>query len=143
MEPRLKHLWTKAGTPMNRTELDSRNSSTAEDPFAQIAEAFNDYKTYVYQNPVIKYDAEGKPLNPMQPATSREALAANCWDIDPNCSGRPTRDAAWVKKTWGEMRSKLTSIRQKYKASGNQDADDPDAEWPPPPPPLLVLYPRV
>lgn len=128
VDPRLKRLWTQAGTPLDRQELDNRNSGDP-DAFGLLANAFNDYSRYSYRNPAILYGTDRRPVSPFQAAPGMEALAAQCWEIDPNSSDRPTRDGAWVKREWGKMRSILTAIRQNYLKSGNQDTSDKYGEW--------------
>ena len=128
MQPELQPLWTAAGTPLDRAKLDARNSTGAEDPWDKLAEAFNDYDLYPYRNVTIRPQSVIESLT-WQAASGMEALAAVCYELNPCIPTRPTRNGAWLRKLWGQMRSMLTAIRLKYKASGNQEAGDEYAEW--------------
>jgi hypothetical protein len=128
MQPELQVYWTRAGTPLNRQQLDVRNSVVAEDPWDHLAGAFNDYDKYPYKNVTVRNTSVTGSMT-WQAASGMEALARVCYELNPCIPTRPTRDGAWLKKQWNTMRSTLTAIRQKYKASGNQDASDPYDEW--------------
>jgi len=88
--------WTAALAEKTRAELDVSNSSQAADadPYNRLAEKFNDYENYKYQNAVIHPNRTTNGL--YEPLAGMEELAKFCFDINPSSTGRPIRDAGWI-----------------------------------------------
>jgi len=57
-DSRLFSTWTRAFQPLTRPQLDARKTTQVieDDPWAQLAEAFNDYSEFQYQNACVQYD---------------------------------------------------------------------------------------
>lgn len=124
-------LWTKLGRPLNRTELDDKEErqSTAQ----RLVAMYNDRKNFVFQNETVEYIDDERATCPLTGAyVAREGydqLAAQCWQIDPQAPDKPERDSGWLLKHWKILRTELTQIREKFKLSGNQDAENKSEEW--------------
>lgn len=112
-------------TPLDREGLDNREM---DDPFHALADMFNDYEHVVFQNATIKY-VDGLPTTPFQAVSSLGTLANSCWELNPSDMSRPDRDGAWIRKNWKVIRATLTKIREDFKKSGQQDAENIYDEW--------------
>ena len=122
--------WSAA--PLTRLQLDTRSQSvnTASDPFQRLADKFNNYEDYVFQNLTVEY-TNGIMVSPYRARPMMTSLADNCWDLNPTVTDpmRPERNGEWVKKTWLDMRGSISKIRSNYMRSGNQDAENRYDEW--------------
>jgi hypothetical protein len=100
------------------------------DPFNKLAEKFNNYSLYDFQNLTILY-VDGKPVVPYQARPMMTSIADNCWDLNPcfRVPIRPERNGEWIKKTWMEMRGTISKIKANYSKSGNQDGENRYDEW--------------
>jgi hypothetical protein len=119
-------LWTTAYSPLPREELDAREQTSA---FEHLADLFNDYDNQVYKNAVIRYDESGLPITPWKSRPLFEAISKLCWDLNPQDSTRPTRDAEWIRSKAGDMRKALSVCWKCYRTSGNQEAENIYSEW--------------
>ena len=88
--------WTAALSPVSREELD--NPAVRTSAYEVLAEIFNDYDQYTFQNVCIAYDDEDVAINPYVPLAGLDAVAYLCWDLNPNDRDRPVRNGAWVEK---------------------------------------------
>jgi len=118
--------WTRALREKSRPELD--NKSDDLDPWNLLAEKFNDYETFHYQNLCIvpnKLNAAGCSI----PVPKMQAIAALCHDINPSMPGRPLRDGGWVRIQYRELKGKISLCFNNYRRSGNQEEENPYDEW--------------
>mmetsp|Transcript_20610 Transcript_20610/g.18760 ORF Transcript_20610/g.18760 Transcript_20610/m.18760 type:complete len:265 (+) Transcript_20610:452-1246(+) len=92
------------------------------------AEKFNDYNRYSYKNACIIPNALDS-IGCYKPVIGMESIATLCHDINPSMSGRPIRNADWLKTQYKELKTKLTVIYNNYHRSGNQDAENVYDEW--------------
>jgi len=58
-----------------------------------------------------------------------EMVARRCYNINPSAKNRLTRDGAWIRAKWKELKSKLTVYHADFMRSGNQDAENLTDEW--------------
>ena len=74
---------------------------------------------------------DGKKVQPIVARSDRRVASAlgRCHDLEPTSTGRPPRDAGWIKKEIGSIRANVSKVREKFHQSGNQDADDLVGEW--------------
>ena len=121
--------WTAALREKTRAELDVVNSSQAADadPYNRLAEKFNDYENYKYQNAVILSNRNVNGL--YEPLPGMEELAKFCFDINPSSPGRPIRDAGWIRTQYRDLKGKISTCFSNYHRSGNQDAENIYDEW--------------
>lgn len=126
VDAEMQATWTKALSPLEREELDvpELRKSSYED----LAEAFNDRAERTYQNVCIVHE-DGRPLNPYQSLPNLDAISQTCYDLDPNDSTRPSRDATWLEKQSKEIRGVMSKCYQNFRKSGNQDAENVYSEW--------------
>jgi hypothetical protein len=113
-------------SPLDREHLDTEEGRKSA--YTTLAEAFNDYEEFEYQNQCIQYRL-GQRVNPYAAVAMMETIASNCYELDPSLSTRPNRDAAWVTKVSKEVRTVLSRVWCNYRRSGNQDAENQFTEW--------------
>jgi hypothetical protein len=119
--------WSDAFTPLERSQLDVRDFDRG---YTELARMFNDYDGVQYQNVVIEYDpTTKKPYIPFKARSGFEQLARLCWELNPQDSLRPQRDADWIRVTMKDMRSRISIIFANYSRSGNHEAENVYDEW--------------
>ena len=123
-------VWCKALREKDRATLDSRNSENAAelDPWNQLAEMFNNYEGYKYQNAVVdptKHSPHGIPVA----NTGMENLLKYCHDINPSAPNRPIRDGGFIRQQWSKMKGVISKVFTNYHLSGNQEAENVYDEW--------------
>ena len=126
VDPSAAAQWHAALTEKSRTELDANDSSA--DPFNKLAEFFNNYEHFVYQNACIipgRMDATGLYV----PVPGMDNIALRCHDFNPCQSNRPIRDGGWIRDKYKELKSKISACFTNYSRSGNQDAENTYDEW--------------
>jgi len=123
--PEAIRQWTSAMTPADRETLDNHE---VDDAYRNLADMFNNYEDVTFQNATIQYKDDA-PISPYQARPEMESLAAYCWELNPSDPTRCDRDGAWIRKQWRELRTTLTKIRENFKKSGNQDAENIYDEW--------------
>lgn len=134
-DSRLYTKFTSAFASMSRLQLDARKSDRPEDQdaWADLAEAFNDYEEYNYKNACVEYDEMTYAVRLVNgtyvAVPGMENIAAKCWDLDPSDATRPARDGGCIRQLFKELRSKITMVRENYKKSGNQEAENIYDEW--------------
>lgn len=121
--------WNNAFDEKTRNEIDDADGYL--DPYSILAEAFNDYSNFKYENasyPKLEHDKNG-----MMVITSYDealnAVAKRCHDINPNDSNRPKRDGNWIKSKWKELNSSIAKQYAKYATSGRQDGSNIETLW--------------
>jgi hypothetical protein len=125
--PEGKVMLSNAFMPKSRQQLDD---PSFKEPWQAIANLFNDYENYKFINLSIKHDVStGKPFAPYVAQSGYDSIASRAFDLNPQSSERPVRDAEWCKRIYKELRTELSKIFSKYTRSGNQDAEDEEAEW--------------
>ena len=133
-EPRCQQDWADAYAPIqDRQILDDRdgvNDDGRGGAWGRLASAFNNYEDFVYQNVTIMYLASGQRKEPFQPRTEdMEGIAGRTWELDPSASTRPERNGDWIQSELRAMRKTITIIHEKFKKSGNQEAENLFTEW--------------
>jgi hypothetical protein len=126
VDPGAQADWTAALREKTRSQLDSKDPRA--DPYNRLAEKFNDYEHCRYQNAVVvpnKLSQHGCYI----PVAGMESLALHCHDINPTATGRPIRDAGWIRTQYKDLKSKITICFQNYEKSGNQEAENVYDEW--------------
>jgi hypothetical protein len=117
----------------SRQILDDRdgvNDDGRGGAWGRLASAFNNYEDFVYQNVTIMYLASGQRKEPFQPRTAdMEGIAGQTWELDPSASTRPERNGDWIQSELRAMRKTITLIHEKFKISGNQEAENLFTEW--------------
>lgn len=128
-DPRAQMAWTGAYNPLSRKDLDS--PARTSQYFDTLASMFNDYKSYTYQNAVVKYDLRtGRPMDPLVPVLpTMTNLMNHTHELNPADPTRPRRSGAWVKETWGMMKKQISLAFAKFTASGQQDAANKYNSW--------------
>jgi hypothetical protein len=113
---------------MNMAELDDTENN--EDPYATLASLFNDTMTCNYQNTVanVTTDSLGCKVTTCVSPQMRP-LMDKCADINPTSLNRPKRDGAWIRSHWMDIRNQLTPLINKFKKSGEQQAENIYEEW--------------
>src|SRR3546814_9992373 len=92
--------------PMDRQELD-RSGPDRRNFWAEIAESFNDYHIFVYQNAtVMSVGDEERSVEGME----QGYLACKGWNPS-NSASLPARDAAWIRGKLNELRTSFTRAR--------------------------------
>lgn len=124
-DPTNAGLLTAAYQPLSRTELD-RPSSDRRDPWLEIAARFNDYDQFRYANATVEPGRDG---DEPRSAAGMDVAFSTCGTWNPTNSSRPPRDAGWIRTQLSSLRKDYTRIRDKYHASGNQDAEYPVDEF--------------
>ena len=89
--PAAQALWSTLSRPLDRQELDARNSegalADAANAWECLAERFNDYKMFNPQHAMLKYvDVNGKPLRKEPHAANSErwtTLVPYCHFVEP------------------------------------------------------------
>mmetsp|Transcript_19960 Transcript_19960/g.33409 ORF Transcript_19960/g.33409 Transcript_19960/m.33409 type:complete len:223 (-) Transcript_19960:953-1621(-) len=97
VDPAAQGLWTEAYGVMDRVTLDARNSADTVSSWDRLAEMFNDYDTYNYQNLSVQYNEQGLKIEPFVPRSEKDKIANVCWGMNPANRGRPLRDGLWVR----------------------------------------------
>ena len=123
--PEASLLWRTALSPASREVLDNKDMDAA---FQQLAEMFNDYEKYQFQNVTREYQ-DGVPINPYKPRPNMGSITSFCYALNPSDGSRPPRDSTWIRKNFREIRGTLSKIREKFKRSGNQEAENVYDEW--------------
>jgi hypothetical protein len=128
IDPSAAALWSKALREKNRTQLDDHDGQGGTVcPFDSLASLFND-PTNLYDNACIvpnQTDESGRYV----PESGMEMVARKCFDINPSPKNRPTRDGAWIRSKWKELKSKLSVYHADFMRSSNQDAENLNDEW--------------
>lgn len=135
-DPPAAAYWTAALREKSRVALDARNDPRT-DPWNQLAEKFNDYKNYRYNNATVQFRVGecgrrelllgpgGLPLA----VEGMESLVNFCFDINPALEGRPFRDGGWIRTQYRFLKGKLSLCFHNYRKSGNQAAENIYDEW--------------
>ena len=101
------------------------------DPFEILADMFNDYTEYNYEN--ASYPEKHKDSNNMDCYTSFfpsfTLVAKKCYAINPTKEGRPKRDGSWIKSKWKYISKIVTTQYQRFTVSGKQSGDDLEDRW--------------
>ena len=123
-DPALADIWTDVFQPLSRPALDDKEHRG--DAIEYIADAFNDYETYFYENPSCRF-VDGRCVGPAVNSTFHSL----CHDIVPSLglAKRPRRDGAWIKKTLLDFKSKFYKKWKDYHKSGEQDGENPYDEF--------------
>jgi hypothetical protein len=128
IDPSAAVKWSEALREKSRVQLDDRDGQGGYVcPFDSLASLFND-PTNIYENACVvpdKTDESGCYV----PESGMEMVARRCYDINPSAKNRPTRDGAWIRAKWKELKSKLTVYHADFMRSGNQDAENLTDEW--------------
>jgi hypothetical protein len=126
-DPALTALKTKVtkGTK-SRQELEDKDG----DVWAEFAEAFNNYRTHVYENEAVQY-RDGVKILPFKTRHSRfQLIAAATYDLDPTAPNRPDRDGKWVKEKWKDLRREISIVYANFTKSGKQEGgQDEEIDW--------------
>ena len=121
-DSRLSLIWANAFSTLDRQQLDARNTATftENEPWAVLANAFNNYAEYAYRNACLQYEgccskdlcllfsANGLPkrLNGIYIGVpGMESITNLCADLNPTDSSRPVRDAGWLRTQFKALRS--------------------------------------
>src|SRR3546814_10160705 len=108
-DPTLFATFTAAFQPMDRATLDAA-ANDRMDPWAVIADAFNDYEQFLYLNATLQYGADGgEPRS--KPGVETAFGICRAWN--PTDSSRPPRTADW-------LRIKLNKLRQHFSICRNK-----------------------
>jgi hypothetical protein len=114
---------------LKRADLEA--SKNDDDPWAVLAANFNNYDEFKYQNEAVKYNEDGKKIQPFQarkPAFTK--IAAKSYELDPTAEERPMRDGVWMKEKWCDMRNMLSKVYDNFTRSGRHDGgDDEEDDW--------------
>lgn len=94
--PDASSLWTKAYTPLERSTLDAKAKGQVWDDLANM---FNDYDMYPFQNAVIEYGEDGLPIAPYRGLPNLGRVCDECHMLKPSDRTRPRRNGEWVKAT--------------------------------------------
>ena len=97
--------WSRSVTPLERQELDAPEGVV--DPYAALADMFNDYDGVKFQNATIHHGPDG-PLIPYQNVERMDSIVNRTWELNPNDSTRPRRDGGWILKKMQNLRSEIT-----------------------------------
>jgi hypothetical protein len=118
-DPSNQGLLTAAYQPLSRVELD-RPSCDRRDPWIEIAARYNDYEAYRYTNATVD---PGLADETPRSAPGMDVAFRSCGTWNPTNGSRPARDAGWIRTQLSNLRKDYTKIRDKFHASGNQDAE--------------------
>ncbi|KAJ1390738.1 hypothetical protein B484DRAFT_439691, partial [Ochromonadaceae sp. CCMP2298] len=119
--------WTEALREKTRPQLDTH--APAADPWSRLAEKFNDYNTYRYQNACILPNQLDPATGTYVPVPGMESIAEHCYMFNPNMPGRPNRDAGWLRVNYRELKGKITICFTNVNRSGNQENENIYDEW--------------
>jgi hypothetical protein len=114
--------WTSALREKTRAQLDVINSAEQAadaDPYNRLAEKFNNYDTYNYQNACIipnRLTTAGTYV--AAPLMSK--IAEYCHDFNPSAADRPNRDGGWIRSKYKELKGKISICFNNYHRSGQQ-----------------------
>lgn len=118
--------WTRALREKSRAQLDTKEDSI--DPWNNLAEKFNNYETYNYENACIipnQLNSAGCFIS----VPRMQAIANICHDINPSISTRPYRDGGWLRNQYRELKGKISLCYNNYNRSGNQCEENEYDEW--------------
>jgi hypothetical protein len=106
--PEGKVMLSNAFMPKSRQQLDD---PSFKEPWQAIANLFNDYQNYKFINLSIKHDVStGKPFAPYVAQSGYDSIASRAFDLNPQSSDRPVRDAEWCKRVYKELRTGLSKF---------------------------------
>ena len=114
--------WTAALREKTRAQLDVVNSgeqAADADPYNRLAEKFNNYGTYIYQNACIipnRLTSAGT----YNAAPFMSKIAEYCHDFNPTAADRPNRDGGWIRAKYKELKGKISICFNNYHKSGQQ-----------------------
>jgi hypothetical protein len=121
--------WTAALREKTRAVLDS--SDPTADPWNRLAEKFNDYEGFKYTNACIVPNVRSPTTGLYVPVAGMEQIATYCYDFNPTQTGRPIRDASWVRTQWRDIKGKIAICFNNYSSSGNQEEENQFDSWVP------------
>lgn len=128
VDPSAAADWTSALREKSRAQLDLNNDNPDADPWNRLAEKFNNYEAYKYQNACIipgRLDAAGCNV----PVPGMDRIAMYCHDINPSMPNRPFRDGGWLRIQYRDLKTKISVCFNNYHRSGNQDEENAYDEW--------------
>lgn len=126
VDPNAAGDWTEAMREKTRLALDTDMPDA--DPWNRLAEKFNNYEAYNYTNAVIKQNVQS-PSGLYVAVTGMEAIATDCFDINPCMPGRPLRDGGWLRIQFRELKGKISQCFTNYNKSGNQEEENQYDSW--------------
>ena len=122
-------IWAEAFTCKPRPLLDAAGSSEsaereiAVNPWARLAEIFNDFDAFQPQNMVCSYRDGQKLLE----NRNQEKISTVVFDalksLNPSQSVGVPRDADFIKDAWSLLKKDITVTESLYYRSGNHDGD--------------------
>jgi hypothetical protein len=131
-DPRMRSIFTRCYSVLTREELDDKERATG--PWDEAAVEYNDYDGNVYSNILVKSrppfvdGVRSPPTNPPEravyPGRDLSSAFTSCKNIDPSASHRPIRDGPWLKNCIAVIRADFTKPYEKFKLSGQHDAED-------------------
>ena len=127
-DPKFAGVWQRALDVKSRTELDADQHQDNAACWTELVQAFNNYKDNAYKNACVcegKASAAGTKIA----VEGMEQIFDDCHDIDPTSLNRPERDAKWVRISYREIKSLITLCSERYRRSGNQEAENEYDEW--------------
>jgi hypothetical protein len=138
--PGANGLWVRALGSLSRPELDAAHSSIDDEAekrkrnaWAELVTIFNNRTStnlFQPQNRVVLYDGAGnKTSNSRDVGKISAVVVSKLADLDPNeKSGRPNRDADWLKTQYGKLKTQITMAWSNFTKSGEHNGDIASAE---------------
>ena len=114
--------WKSAIREKTRAQLDVLNSgdqSADADPYNRMAEKFNNYEFFIYQNACIipnRLTIAGTYVA----APNMSRIAEYCHDFNPTAPDRPNRDGGWIHAKYKNLKGKVSVCFNNYHKSGQQ-----------------------
>lgn len=121
-------IWAEAFTCKPLPLLDAAGSSEsaereiAVNPWARLAEIFNDFDAFQPQNMVCSY-RDGQKLLENRNQEKISTVVFDAKSLNPSQSVGVPRDADFIKDAWSLLKKDITVIESMYYRSGNHDGD--------------------